>query len=293
MGGAEATEKIRSDGRFAELPIIALTAHAMSGERDRSFEAGMNDHITKPIDPSNLFSTLGKWLHHRIKRAEVREQNTEKQVPAVSGQETANLTGIDVEAALKRLRGNRKLLTKLLSDVARNHAKDYELIQSALQAGELDDARERAHTLKGVAGNLSMGDLCETASELESAIVEVKEAPAANRSVLDTRLVEVKAALIEVMGSIRSMAGAKSEDTSATVGAAEQQCDPAQVEEVARRVREAAELGDISAVQDALQSFPEGSSPRAKLTQFVNAFDLAGLLEAARELERSNPHDSI
>ena len=289
MGGVEATEKIRTDGRFAELPIIALTAHAMSSERDKFLKAGMNDHITKPIDPSNLFSTLEKWLHHRKQRAETSEQNTEKQVPAVSGQEIANLTGIDVEAALERLRGNRKLLTKLLDEVARNHAEDDELIRSALEAGELDDARLRAHTLKGVAGNLSMGVLCEAATELESAIVEAKEAPAANRSVLDTRLVEVKAALIEVIESIRSMAGAKSEDTAATVGAAEQPFDPAQVAEVARRVREAAERGSISAARDALQSFPEGSSPRAKLTEFVDAFDLAGLLEAARELERDNP----
>ncbi len=288
MGGVEATEKIRSDGRFAELPIIAVTAHAMSDERDKFLKAGMNDRITKPIDPSNLFSTLEKWLHHRIKRAEISEQNTEKQVPAVSGQEIANLTGIDVEAALERLRGNRNLLTKLLDKVARNHAEDDELIRSALEAGELDDARLRAHTLKGVAGNLSMGVLCEAAAELELAIVEAKEAPAANRSVLDTRLVEVKAALIEVVGSIRSMAGAKSEDTAATVGAAEQPFDPAQVAEVARRVREAAERGDISAAQDALQSLPEGSSPGAKLTEFVDAFDLAGLLEAARELERDN-----
>ncbi|TDI15466.1 MAG: Hpt domain-containing protein [Acidobacteria bacterium] len=112
-------------------------------------------------------------------------------------------------------------------------------IRSALEAGELDDARKRAHTLKDLVGNLSMGVLCEAAAELELAIVEAKEAPAANRSVLDTRLVEVKAALIEVMGSIRSMAGAKSEDTTATVGAAEQPFDLAQVAEVARRVREA------------------------------------------------------
>jgi signal transduction histidine kinase/HPt (histidine-containing phosphotransfer) domain-containing protein len=216
------------------------------------------------------------------------KEKKRKVVPAVSGQEIPNLPGIDVEAALERLRGDRKLLTKLLDDVARHHAEDDELIRSALEAGELDDARARAHTLKGEAGNLSMGVLCEAAAELELAIVEAKEAPAANRSVLDTRLAEVKAALIEVMGSIRSMAGAKSEDTAATVGAAEQPVDPAQVAEVARRVREAAELGDISAAQDALQSLPKGSSPLAKLTEFVDAFDRAGLMEAARELERDN-----
>jgi HPt (histidine-containing phosphotransfer) domain-containing protein len=248
----------------------------------------MNDYVAKPVDPEQLFSTLEKWLHHRIRRAEISEQNTEKQVPAVSGQEIANLTGIDVRTALERLSGNRKLLTNLLGDVARNHAEDSELIRSALEAGDLGDAALRAHTLKGVAGNLSMGDLYEAAAELELAIVKAKEAPAANRSVLDARLAEVRAALIEVVGSIRSMAGVKSEDTATTVGTAEPLFDPAQVAEVARRVREAAERGDVFAAQDALQSLPEGSSLRAELTEFVEAFDLAGLLEAALKLERDN-----
>jgi len=61
MGGFEATRRIRKDGRFKDLPIIAMTAHAMAGDREETLEAGMNDHVTKPINPDDLFSTLVRW----------------------------------------------------------------------------------------------------------------------------------------------------------------------------------------------------------------------------------------
>ena len=62
MGGFEATREIRKDERFKELPVIAMTAHAMAGDREKSLAAGMNDHVTKPIDPDELFSTLVRWI---------------------------------------------------------------------------------------------------------------------------------------------------------------------------------------------------------------------------------------
>ena len=62
MGGFEATQEIRRDERFKDLPIIAMTAHAMAGDREKSIEAGMNDHVTKPIDPDQLISALVKWI---------------------------------------------------------------------------------------------------------------------------------------------------------------------------------------------------------------------------------------
>jgi len=62
MGGFEATQEIRKDSRFKDLPIIAMTAHAMAGDREKSLAAGMNDHVTKPIDPDELFSALVRWI---------------------------------------------------------------------------------------------------------------------------------------------------------------------------------------------------------------------------------------
>jgi CheY-like chemotaxis protein len=68
MDGYTATRQIRKDKRFKELPIIAMTAHAMTGDEDKSLQSGMNGHVTKPIDPDQLFSTLQKWIKPRIRR---------------------------------------------------------------------------------------------------------------------------------------------------------------------------------------------------------------------------------
>jgi len=66
MDGLEATRRLRSSPRFASLPVVAMTAHAMSGDRELSLQSGMNDHITKPINLPELFSTLAKWVPHRF-----------------------------------------------------------------------------------------------------------------------------------------------------------------------------------------------------------------------------------
>jgi two-component system, sensor histidine kinase and response regulator len=65
MDGIEATRVIRADSRFDSLPIIAMTANAMAADRDRCLEAGMNDHIAKPIDPEQLFKVLLRWTGDR------------------------------------------------------------------------------------------------------------------------------------------------------------------------------------------------------------------------------------
>src|SRR6185503_14254392 len=62
MDGIEATRRIRADPRHARLPVIAMTAHAMAEERERCSAAGMNDHITKPVEPAKMFETLSRWL---------------------------------------------------------------------------------------------------------------------------------------------------------------------------------------------------------------------------------------
>ena len=69
MDGYAATREIRKDERYKDLPIIAMTAHAMAGDEDKSLQAGMNGHVTKPIDPDQLFATLQKWIKPSEKRA--------------------------------------------------------------------------------------------------------------------------------------------------------------------------------------------------------------------------------
>jgi two-component system sensor histidine kinase/response regulator len=81
MDGYTATREIRKDERFKDLPIIAMTAHAMAGDEEKSLEAGMSDHVAKPIDPDKLFSTLQKWIKPIEKRAQVQQSEVSLEQP--------------------------------------------------------------------------------------------------------------------------------------------------------------------------------------------------------------------
>ena len=114
MDGYTATREIRKDEHFKELPIIAMTAHAMAGDEEKSLKAGMNGHVTKPIDPDHLFSTLRKWIKPNEKRAqvlkaEIRAAQTELDIafPIEDGL-PESLPGFDLAVGLSRLQKKTK-----------------------------------------------------------------------------------------------------------------------------------------------------------------------------------------
>ena len=166
MDGLEATGVLRSDERFKDLPIIAMTAHAMSGDKERCMEAGMNAHLSKPIEPAELFSVLLKWIGQRGRTIPPRVQTTP---PGEGFDLPTALPGIDIEAGLSRLRGNKELYTNLLYKFRSEYVDHPQRIRSALQQGDNSNARELAHTIRGVAGNLSASALRDTAGALELA----------------------------------------------------------------------------------------------------------------------------
>jgi two-component system sensor histidine kinase/response regulator len=172
MGGYEATKRIRTIDRYKDLPIIAMTAHAMQGAREECLDAGMNDYISKPIDPDSLFLTIRKWVKPgaAIDRAPMesvakKPENHEETISLPEG-----LLGIDIEAGVKRLNGNRKLYRKLLFDFAGTYSVSYDDINRALQQGDSALAMRLIHTLKGVAGNISAFEIQQLAAELEKAL---------------------------------------------------------------------------------------------------------------------------
>ncbi len=168
MDGLEAARRIRADERFEALPVIAMTAHAMVQDRRASLDAGMNDHVTKPIDPAELFAALTRWIPARgPARAEA----------AVPGDAPAQVPAPELDTALglSRLRNNGQLYCKLLDDFARDYLERDQAIRELLAAGDAKAARRQAHTLKGVAGNLGAVALHVAARELEAAI---RDAPA-------------------------------------------------------------------------------------------------------------------
>ena len=167
MDGHEATRLIRADRRFDSLPIAAMTAHALAEERQRSLDLGMNGYITKPINPDNLFQTLAQW--HRpdasASAAPPPRKPDEGHAEALS-----QIAGIDVAGALERVAGNRRLYRSLLQQFVDGRAGDAEVIRRHLDGGAYPQAREAAHLVKGVAGNLGAGALHRAAAALEAGI---------------------------------------------------------------------------------------------------------------------------
>jgi two-component system sensor histidine kinase/response regulator len=200
MDGIEATCAIRSDPRFNELPIIAMTANAMASDRARCLEAGMNDHIGKPIDPDQLFGILLRW----IRRKEDGDRGARRRAPVrsrASGNKTQLVVpGIDVAAGLKRIGGNRKRYETLLRKFAQQQSETAAVIDAALADGDAAAVERAAHSLKGAAATLGADALADAAAQAEAAIKSGRDACTELRALarsLKTTLADLRAALAE------------------------------------------------------------------------------------------------
>jgi two-component system sensor histidine kinase/response regulator len=175
MDGITATKLLRSNPRLKQIPIIAMTAHALVEERQHCIDAGMNDHVSKPIDPDALFSTLLKWAKPEPKPAsEPAAASPSQIVSARTGGESVlpQIAGVNVADGLSRVAGNRNLYVKLLSQFSSQQAGAATQIAAALDASDRKLAERIAHTVKGVAGNLGISDVQFAAQKLEKAIRE-------------------------------------------------------------------------------------------------------------------------
>jgi len=169
MDGITATKLLRSDPRLQSFPIIAMTAHALVEERQRCLDAGMNDHVSKPIDPDALFSTLLRWAKPRPTQTSEPHAVPQKETEDIT---IPKIAGIDVDDGLKRVAGNKRLFRDLLTQFAAKQGDATAEILSALASGDLKLAERIAHTVKGVAGNLGIVNVQSAAQNLEKAIRE-------------------------------------------------------------------------------------------------------------------------
>lgn len=157
--GYEATIEIRKFRSPTELPIIAKTADAMENVKERCLQIGMNDFLTKPIDPDKLFSVLFKWLSpDSYPKINLVIKPTSK-LDIKKGVE-----GIDLEFGLKVVGGNEKLYNKLLIKFNQMYQNFYAGFSSAC-INDLELARREIHTLKGVAGNIGAMELYNLADK--------------------------------------------------------------------------------------------------------------------------------
>jgi CheY-like chemotaxis protein/HPt (histidine-containing phosphotransfer) domain-containing protein len=173
MDGFTATRLLRGRPQLQGLPIIAMTAHALVDERQRCLDAGMSDHVSKPIDPDVLFATLLRWAKPRPTQAAGSEARVTK---AAEDWNVAEIEGVDVSGGLRRVAGNKRLYRDLLVQFAAKQSDADSQILAAIKSGNCKLAERIAHTIKGVAGNIGLGPLFTVAEKLERAIREVDAA---------------------------------------------------------------------------------------------------------------------
>lgn len=188
MDGFEATGHIRRDPRYPDLPVIAMTAHALKGDREKCLDAGMNDYVTKPIDPDILFQTLAKWIlsgeiqgHEPAIAGAARFPGPAEDHPAGSSPDF-EITGLNVATGLYRSNNNQDLFRKLMKSFIRDFGDARQILTANLSGGSesaasVENARMLVHSVKGVSANLGAETLSAAAADLEKALIPLAEAP--------------------------------------------------------------------------------------------------------------------
>ena len=168
MDGLEATRQIRSLSGFQQIPIIAMTANAMDGDREQCLAAGMDDYISKPIDRLQLISTLEKWIR--------TNSNGPDRVGIPSGETIEDITpalpGIAVKESMVRQGLSWSVFKKMLSQFPSGQKDTLLNLEAAVLASDLEATRLHAHSLVGAAGTIGAGELLSAAKELEIAARE-------------------------------------------------------------------------------------------------------------------------
>ena len=192
LGGYEATRLIRADGRFADLPIVAMTANAMTSDRAKSIEAGMNEHLSKPVKPHELFAALVDW------------GNPAKPASAESTHAMPAIHGINTELGLEHI-GTAEMYKKTLVKFAATYVEFIKEVMDAYESGDHETAHRKVHSLKSVAGMIGAEELRVNALALETALREaepesvVLEKSEALKLSLKTLISSIRAAKLELI----------------------------------------------------------------------------------------------
>jgi two-component system sensor histidine kinase/response regulator len=202
MDGLEATARIRQHWPADRLPIIAMTAHAYETERQRCFDVGMNDHISKPIDPNLLVHTLDCWLKPRPVATDVLPAPlASARTQPSAGELPLSLPPFDLDAGLIRTNGKRSLLRKLIVNFGDTFAAAIPALRAQIAAGSPDDARRLAHTLKGAAGTLEIRAVAEAAGQTEDALA------ADNLTEIDRLIDRLEQAMLPALAASAALKG--------------------------------------------------------------------------------------
>lgn len=172
MDGFQATEALRANPALADLPVIAVTAHAMQGDREKCIDVGMNDYVAKPITPELLFTVLTRWTRPDHMETLYHEKETSFLLPQGSVEIPETLPGVHVHSGVARMAGNIGAYVRMLMDLLVFGNDVIERLPEIFNTDVAAASRE-AHTLKGTAANLSAHRLQDVSLKLELFLKEV------------------------------------------------------------------------------------------------------------------------
>ncbi len=268
MDGYEATMQLRKEPRFASLPVLAMTANAMAGDRDKVLACGMNDHIAKPINVENMFKTMAKWIVPSVPvTASVEEKRIDQEIP--------ELEGIDIQDGLSRVQNNSALYLKLLRKVVKTQKYFIEDFLEAIKQEDFALAERLAHTLKSVAGNVGAKSLQDCCANLEHQAKEqsVDEESVEKAHLALTTILNSLKKLVEDDDGEKNAAPSSTEDISGVLGKIIQQLENF----------DTAALATVEEHRTLLASYSSGEKIK-QLEKSLENYELDTALNLAREL---------
>ena len=199
LDGYEATRQLRQHPALIRLPIIAMTANALEEDRKAAFAAGMNDYLTKPIEPAELEQMLQRWLAGPLPHTPLPKPPSPQITLVNHSLEPPGLSTpppvLDTAVGLHRIADNHDLYQEVLARVSARYQDAPAKLRAMLEQNERDDARRFAHSLKGLAGNLGATRLQWSAQRLERALSQ-------DLSTVEVSLEELEATLAETLKAI-------------------------------------------------------------------------------------------
>ncbi len=179
MDGYTATRHLRSLPQFANLPIIAMTANAMAGDREKVMDAGMVDHIPKPLRVEEMFACMARWINPAATTAQTTPEQAFNQGGSVADPDLPQLPGVDQAIGLRIVQNDRRLYRRLLGMFLQEYTGFETAVAEALHQGDWPLATRLAHTLKGAAGTIGATNVASAAGALEAEGAHESRVPAA------------------------------------------------------------------------------------------------------------------
>ncbi len=266
MDGVTATIEIRKDARFKQLPIIAMTANAMEQDKEMCANAGMNDHVAKPIDPDELFRALIKWVKPKQSPLKTLPMAQKIAINLPVDNVLPYIDGLDVELGLKRMMGKKPLYLNMLRKYVINQENTIVELRMALAENNYELAERIAHSAKSVNGNIGATGLQNMAVELEKLINTQ-----ASNDVIEAKIASFEQVQFAMITSLKMALPLDKPDNVENV-------DPSKFVEILNRLNELlkdddSEANDVLDDNVDLLRFVLGVDTFSKVDQAIKNFD--------------------